>query len=161
MKAAWVFILWPRAVKPFLSFIVRMPWISRPSVNAYVTAIASPLFLLFDAPVTRSALTTVVRHTKTPIRCPYVARCGRHQSPGPLVHSVDRLRKPAAALIVMLLAYASAGCDTTANCSFTPRQFPSICITRNWLIAVRRPACRLTHRKIWPPQSPRYCRNAD
>ena len=32
-----------------------MPWISRPTVDAYVTAIAALLFLLLDAPVTRSA----------------------------------------------------------------------------------------------------------
>jgi hypothetical protein len=32
-----------------------MPWISRPAVNAYVAAIATLFFFLFDAPVTQSA----------------------------------------------------------------------------------------------------------
>ena len=38
-----------------LSSISRMPWVSRPAVDAYVAAIATLLFPLLHAPVTRSA----------------------------------------------------------------------------------------------------------
>src|SRR5262249_7157390 len=49
-----------------LSFIGRMPWISGPTVGAYITAIAALLFLLLDTPVARSAQGLQVTIPKRP-----------------------------------------------------------------------------------------------
>jgi len=46
---------WPPDLQNLLSFIGRMPRVSRPTVYADVGAIASPFFFLFDAPVTGCA----------------------------------------------------------------------------------------------------------
>ena len=49
------------------SAIGRMPWVSRPAVDAYVTAIAALLFLLLDTPVARSAQGLQVTKPERPL----------------------------------------------------------------------------------------------
>jgi hypothetical protein len=58
-EAAW-------SLSPWHLLVGRMPWISRPTVDAYVTAITALLFFLFDAPVTRSAQGLEVTKPKRP-----------------------------------------------------------------------------------------------
>ena len=69
-------------------------------------------------------ITTGVRHTRTLVRRPYVARYGQHQSRGQLVRSGDRLRTAAPALIVTLLVYAIVACGTTYSSFTVPTIIP-------------------------------------